>query len=35
LSQRYLGGPYVWYGGRDQVRVILRIEVDKIHAMGG
>ena len=35
LSQRYQGAPYAWYGGRDQVRVILRIEVDKIHAMGG
>jgi PPOX class probable F420-dependent enzyme len=34
LSQRYLGAPYAWYGGRDQVRVILRIEVDKIHSMG-
>jgi PPOX class probable F420-dependent enzyme len=34
LSQRYLGGPYAWYGGRDQVRVILRIEVDRIHSMG-
>lgn len=35
LSQRYLGGPYAWYGGRDQVRVILSIEADKIHSMGG
>ncbi len=35
LSLRYLGRPYAWYGGRDQVRVILRIEADKIHAMGG
>jgi PPOX class probable F420-dependent enzyme len=33
LSQRYSGGPYPWYGGRDQVRVILTIEADKIHAM--
>jgi PPOX class probable F420-dependent enzyme len=30
LSQRYLGTPYQWYGGRDQVRVILTMEVDKI-----
>src|SRR6476469_7734864 len=22
LSQKYTGGPYAWYGGRDQVRVI-------------
>jgi PPOX class probable F420-dependent enzyme len=33
LSQRYTGRPYAWYGGRDQVRVILTIEADKIHAM--
>ena len=30
LSQKYTGGPYPWYGGRDQVRVILVIEPDKI-----
>ena len=35
LSQRYLGAPYAWYGGRDQIRVIMRIEADKIHSMGG
>ncbi|HEY0717422.1 MAG TPA: PPOX class F420-dependent oxidoreductase [Streptosporangiaceae bacterium] len=34
LAQRYLGGPYPWYGGRDQVRVMLSIAADKIHAMG-
>jgi PPOX class probable F420-dependent enzyme len=33
LSQRYTGAPYRWYGGRDQVRVILTITVDKIHSM--
>ncbi len=33
LAQRYTGGPYQWYGGRDQVRVILTISVDKIHSM--
>jgi PPOX class probable F420-dependent enzyme len=33
LSQRYMGGPYAWYGGRDQVRVILTIAADKIHVM--
>lgn len=33
LSQRYTGGPYAWYGGRDQVRVILTIRADKIHDM--
>ncbi|HEX4724504.1 MAG TPA: TIGR03618 family F420-dependent PPOX class oxidoreductase [Pseudonocardiaceae bacterium] len=30
LSQRYNGGPYPWYGGRDQVRVLLTIEADRI-----
>jgi PPOX class probable F420-dependent enzyme len=25
LSQRYSGGPYPWYGQRDQIRVILTI----------
>jgi PPOX class probable F420-dependent enzyme len=34
LAQRYLGAPYPWYGGRDQVRVILTINVDKIHRTG-
>jgi PPOX class probable F420-dependent enzyme len=30
LSQKYNGGPYPWYGGRDQVRVMLVIEADHI-----
>ena len=30
LSQKYTGGPYPWYGGRDQTRVILVIEADHI-----
>jgi PPOX class probable F420-dependent enzyme len=34
LAQRYLGGPYPWYGGRDQVRVMVSITADKIHGMG-
>jgi PPOX class probable F420-dependent enzyme len=34
LSQRYTGGPYAWYGGRDQVRVILTVEADKVHQVG-
>jgi PPOX class probable F420-dependent enzyme len=33
LSQRYLGGPYPWYGGRDEVRVLLTISVEKVHSM--
>jgi PPOX class probable F420-dependent enzyme len=34
LAQRYLGRPYPWFGGRDQVRVLVTIEVTKIHAAG-
>jgi PPOX class probable F420-dependent enzyme len=30
LSQKYTGGPYQWYGGRDVVRVILTIEAHKV-----
>ena len=30
LSQKYTGKPYPWYGGRDQVRVILTIEAKHI-----
>jgi PPOX class probable F420-dependent enzyme len=33
LAQRYTGGPYQWYGGRDQVRVILTITAERIHSM--
>lgn len=35
LSEKYTGRPYPWYGGRDQVRVILTIEAEHIHEMGG
>ncbi|WP_328608456.1 PPOX class F420-dependent oxidoreductase [Amycolatopsis sp. NBC_00345] len=34
LAQRYTGKPYAWYGGRDQVRLLLRIEADKIGTLG-
>jgi PPOX class probable F420-dependent enzyme len=34
LAQRYTRAAYPWYGGRDQVRVILSISADKIHALG-
>ena len=30
LSQKYLGQSYPWFGGRDQVRVIVTIEADAI-----
>jgi PPOX class probable F420-dependent enzyme len=34
LSQRYTGGPYAWYGGRDQVRVIVTIEAEQVAGIG-
>nr|WP_246576497.1 PPOX class F420-dependent oxidoreductase [Actinospica durhamensis] len=30
LAQRYLGRPYPWYGGRDQVRVLFVIEPERV-----
>jgi PPOX class probable F420-dependent enzyme len=33
LSRKYLGTPYPWYGGRDQVRVKLVIAPDHVSAM--
>jgi PPOX class probable F420-dependent enzyme len=34
LAQKYLGRPYPWYGGRDQVRVIIVIAPEKVTSMG-
>jgi PPOX class probable F420-dependent enzyme len=34
LARRYLGGPYPWFGGRDQVRLILRIAPTAVHRQG-
>jgi PPOX class probable F420-dependent enzyme len=34
LAQRYLGTPYPWFGGRDQVRVIFVIEPESMTTMG-
>lgn len=34
LAQRYLHGPYPWYGGRDQQRLIITIAAERIHTMG-
>ena len=34
LSHKYLGGPYPWYGGRDQTRTTVTIAIDKLNAMG-
>ncbi len=33
-AQRYLGRPYPWFGGRDQVRLLLTIEAQKISTTG-
>ena len=30
LSQRYLGKAYPWFGGRDQVRLLVTIEPDRV-----
>ncbi len=30
LSHKYTGGPYAWYGGRDQVRLVVKIEAERI-----
>jgi len=34
LAQRYLGRAYPWFGGRDQVRVIVTISAEKVNVMG-
>ena len=34
LARKYLGGPYPWYGGRDQVRVLFVIEADSVSSTG-
>jgi PPOX class probable F420-dependent enzyme len=34
LARRYLGRPYPWSDGRDQVRVILRIAPTAVHRQG-
>jgi PPOX class probable F420-dependent enzyme len=30
LSRKYTGEPYAWYGGRDQVRLIVKIEAQHV-----
>jgi PPOX class probable F420-dependent enzyme len=30
LSHKYTGGPYAWYGGRDQVRLIVKVKAEHI-----
>lgn len=34
LAHRYLGGPYPWYGGRDQTRLILSITAERVRTVG-
>jgi PPOX class probable F420-dependent enzyme len=34
LAQRYLGTPYPWYGGRNQTRLLLTIQAQKISSTG-
>ncbi|GII52571.1 PPOX class F420-dependent enzyme [Planotetraspora thailandica] len=34
LAHKYLGKPYPWYGGRDQVRVIFVIKPERIISNG-
>lgn len=34
LSRKYTGQPYAWYGGRDQVRLIVTIEAESISGIG-
>jgi PPOX class probable F420-dependent enzyme len=35
LARRYTGQPYRWYGGRDQVRLLITIEAEKINSPRG
>jgi PPOX class probable F420-dependent enzyme len=34
LAQRYLGTPYPWFGGRDQVRMVITIEARRVSKTG-
>ena len=34
LAQKYLGTPYPWFGGRDEVRVRIVIEPERMSGMG-
>jgi PPOX class probable F420-dependent enzyme len=35
LAQKYLGGPYPWFGGRNQVRLLVSIEAERITSPQG
>ncbi len=33
IAERYTGAPYPWYGGRDQIRIMLYIRVAKVSGL--
>jgi PPOX class probable F420-dependent enzyme len=35
LAQKYLGGPYPWFGGRDQQRLLVTIAPEKVTSPQG
>jgi PPOX class probable F420-dependent enzyme len=35
LAQKYLGGPYPWFGGRDQQRLLVTIAAEKVTSPQG
>ena len=35
LAQKYLGGPYPWFGGRDQQRLLVTIAPEKVSSPQG
>ncbi|WP_222269404.1 TIGR03618 family F420-dependent PPOX class oxidoreductase [Modestobacter marinus] len=35
LAQKYLGGPYPWFGGRDQTRLRVTIAADRVTSPRG
>ena len=35
LAQKYLGGPYPWFGGRDQTRLLVTIAAEKVSSPQG
>ena len=35
LAQKYLGGPYPWFGGRDQTRLLVTIAAERVSSPQG
>ncbi|WP_092862524.1 PPOX class F420-dependent oxidoreductase [Quadrisphaera sp. DSM 44207] len=33
LAHKYTGGPYPWYGGRDQVRTVVTIAAERVRSL--